>query len=390
MRRPLALSLLLFLAACEELKPVVLRPADASVKADALPTGPDTWRPTSMTGAPAPRRGATAVWTGSEMIVWGGVSALLLSSGGRYDPAADAWRPMAVEGAPAGRVQHAAAWTGSEMIVWGGMLGFFPLATGGRYDPATDTWRATATTGAPTARADHTAVWTGSEVLVWGGQGTDAQPIGGRYEPVGDRWSAMSQVGQPMPRKRGQAGVWTGSELVVWGGGDMPPLPRDGGRYKPTTDTWSAMPVDPGGFAQAAPEGRLDAAAVWTGSELVVWGGASGTAVFAVGGRYEVARDRWLAPPATADAPSPRRGAVAAFTMAEMIVWGGAGDPQKISVLGDGARFDPAVNAWRAMARTGAPAARVEHVAVWTGSELVVWGGRDAEAALATGARYRP
>ena len=32
----------------------------------------DTWTPTSTTNAPGARSNHTAVWTGSEMIVWGG------------------------------------------------------------------------------------------------------------------------------------------------------------------------------------------------------------------------------------------------------------------------------------------------------------------------------
>src|SRR2546425_6328497 len=43
----------------------------------ALPSGgctDDTWTPTSVTNAPDARRWHTAVWTGSEMIVWGGIS----------------------------------------------------------------------------------------------------------------------------------------------------------------------------------------------------------------------------------------------------------------------------------------------------------------------------
>ena len=38
---------------------------------------------------------------------------------------------------------HTAVWTGSEMIVWGGYYASYPyrLNTGGRYDPATDNWR---------------------------------------------------------------------------------------------------------------------------------------------------------------------------------------------------------------------------------------------------------
>ena len=57
----------------------------------------------------------------------------------------------ATPGAPDGRQNHTAVWTGSEMIVWGGFPGYGPcLNTGGRYNPATDTWTATSALGAPT------------------------------------------------------------------------------------------------------------------------------------------------------------------------------------------------------------------------------------------------
>jgi len=80
----------------------------------------------------------------------------------------DTW--TATAGPPDGRYGHTAIWTGSEMIVWGGTHGnvsFFN--TGGRYNPSTDTWTPTSASNAPTARAYHTAVWTGSEMIVWGG-----------------------------------------------------------------------------------------------------------------------------------------------------------------------------------------------------------------------------
>ena len=66
---------------------------------------------------------------------------------------------------------HTAVWTGSEMIVWGGLTTAAALNTGGRYDPATDSWTATSTTNAPEARYYHTAVWTGTGMIVWGGDG---------------------------------------------------------------------------------------------------------------------------------------------------------------------------------------------------------------------------
>ena len=56
-----------------------------------------------------------------------------------------------------------------------------------------------------------------------------------------------------------------------------------------------------------------------------------------------------------------------------MIVWGGYGNGS--SYLNDGGRYNPAGNSWTATSTTGAPAAAREHTAVWTGSEMIVWGG---------------
>ena len=70
----------------------------------------------------------------------------------------DMWTPTSLTNAPAGRTFHTAVWTGSEMIVWGGvdMSGYFN--TGGRYNPSTDSWTATSTANAPAGREIHTAV----------------------------------------------------------------------------------------------------------------------------------------------------------------------------------------------------------------------------------------
>ena len=75
--------------------------------------------------------------------------------------------------APAARSQHTAIWTGTEMIVWGGS-GNGPSNDGGRYNPTGDSWTGVSTTGAPFARELHTAVWTGSEMIIWGGSGINS------------------------------------------------------------------------------------------------------------------------------------------------------------------------------------------------------------------------
>src|SRR5947199_128893 len=81
----------------------------------------------------------------------------------------DTWTPTSTTNAPAARESHVAVWTGSEMITWGGWA-TNPLNTGGRYNPSTDTWAATSTANAPSARYNHTGVWAGSEMILWGGQ----------------------------------------------------------------------------------------------------------------------------------------------------------------------------------------------------------------------------
>ena len=98
---------------------------------------------------------------------------MVQNTGGRYDPATDSWTATSTSNAPSERSEHTAVWTGSEMIVWGGGRAYFHniFNTGGRYNPGTNSWTATSTTNAPSARYGHTAVWTGSEMIVWGGLG---------------------------------------------------------------------------------------------------------------------------------------------------------------------------------------------------------------------------
>src|SRR5215472_864999 len=176
---------------------------------------------TSTTNAPEGRIGAGAVWTGSEMIVWGGVdqSVVGLDTGGIYNPSTDSWTPTPTN-APIGAFDHTAVWTGTEMIVWGGIHTNLGMNTGGRYNLSINIWTPTSTNNAPQARSDHTAVWTGSEMIIWGGE-INISPFftntGGRYNPSTDSWTATSTTNAPEGRYFLTA-VWTGSEMIVWGG----------------------------------------------------------------------------------------------------------------------------------------------------------------------------
>jgi N-acetylneuraminic acid mutarotase len=341
----------------------------------------DRWTATSLTNAPAARRWHTAVWTGSEMIVWGGIGSngSNLNTGGSYNPSTDSWTATSTSNAPAGRNRHTAVWTGSAMIVWGGYVpGTGDSNTGGRYSPGTDSWTPTNTTNAPDAREVPTAVWTGSEMIVWGGSGNSARlNTGGRYDPSADSWTATSLTNAPAARY-GHTAVWTGSEMIVWGGhGDSGYL-NIGGRYNPSTDSWTATSI------VGAPDGRQNHMAVWTGSEMIAWGGDDFSDYFDTGGTYDPSTDSWTAT-STTGVPAARVAHTAVWTGSEMIVWGGYDGS---AWLNTGSRYNPSTDSWTATSLTNAPGARGVHTAVWIGSEMIVWGGSGSSGYLNTGGRY--
>jgi hypothetical protein len=356
----------------------------------------DAWTLASTLNAPAGRRFHTAVWTGTEMIVWGGENSQgrFFSSGGRYRPDTDSWAPTSTMNIPAGRYGHTAVWTGAEMIVWGG-FGGAQFNTGGRYDPASDTWTPTSTgANVPSARSGHSGVWTGTEMIVWGGSTDGSGPTvylntGGRYNPAAESWTPTS-TGANVPTGRLTPAVWTGTEMIVWGGFSSGPgsgYLSTGGRYDPSTDTWVAT-----SNGTNLPAARSGHSAVWTGSEVIVWGGyyyASGDHYENTGGRYSPSTDSWSATSLGANVPPGRSGQTAVWTGTEMIVWGGAANGTNVNT---GGRYNPPTDGWLATS-TGAnvPTARSQNAALWTGTEMLIWGGRSLFGnRVNTGGRYNP
>src|SRR6266853_5508 len=280
---------------------------------DIPPCTDDTWTATNLTNAPFARYYHTAVWTGNEMIVWGGYNGqTALNTGGRYNPATNSWISTALSALVRGN--HTAVWTGSEMIVWGGTDPVHYLNTGERFNPTTNTWTGTSIVNAPAGRYLGTAVWTGSEMIVWGGINTALLNTGGRYNPGTDSWTATNAINAPAARYYHTA-VWTGSEMIVWGGGGQTDYLNTGGRYDPSTDTWTATSIT------GAPVARWRHSAVWTGTKMIVWGGNSS---LNTGGRYTPGTDSWTAT-STFNVPDGRGYPTSFSTANEMIVWCGLG-----------------------------------------------------------------
>jgi hypothetical protein len=165
--------------------------------------------------APAPlgpRSRHVAVWTGREMLVWGGDG----SDAAAYDPASDTWRVLPPSPFPA-RVGTTAVWTGSEMLLWGCTVSCDDR--GAAFDPARNTWRTLAP--GPRARVGQVGVWTGRELVVWGGQPVNPyEPAGPgvAYDPAADRWRELAAG--PLDATNFGAAAWTGQEMIVFQPGD--------------------------------------------------------------------------------------------------------------------------------------------------------------------------
>jgi len=344
-----------------------------------VPAAAGFWTPISKTGAPLPRAFHATVWTGSRMIVWGGVefppggSWAYSATGGAYDPATDTWTPVSTTSAPSARSGPTAVWTGSRMIVWGGYDDNGSLASGGVYDPATDSWAPMSAVGAPTPRRDYLAIWTGSSMIVWGGDMLTSPFVsddGAAYDPASDTWTPLPPSGLSV---MSATAVWTGSKLILWGGQEPSPTfsygpPVRAGRiYDPSTREWTRM------SESGAPEARTGNLAVWTGSRLFVWGGRGAPPHdygLDTGASYDPATDTW-APLIGHFPPAGRIGASGFWTGTELIVWGAVASPGQI-----GGIWDAATASWLYIAEDDFPGGGGQGgSAVWTGSRLVVWGG---------------
>ncbi|MGZ4305226.1 MAG: hypothetical protein ACXVEW_06405 [Solirubrobacteraceae bacterium] len=311
--------------------------------------------------------GASTVWTGREMIVWGGVTrsargqAAPRSDGAAYNPATRKWRRIA--SAPSGVVGGggpAAAWTGRQMVVWASNSPDGPTG-GGLYDPRSNTWRRLAK-GPLGVREQYASVWTGSELLIFGGHGGDtfATPTAAALDPRTGAWRRLKALDSIIGLGTVNGALWNGREAFVSGILYRPHVvdraillafnPKSG---KLRQIDLSKAPVTPRQRRQLDPVGM-------SGSELVFWaGGPSSSPVV----RYNPTSDRW------------KRAAAAPCRPYRQIAWAGA----RLIVACATDRlesYNPRTNSWNAMKPGPSPLnSRTSSEIAWTGSDLIVWSG---------------
>jgi N-acetylneuraminic acid mutarotase len=299
----------------------------------------DVWKAVGpAAGAPSPRVLAAAVATGASIVVWGGgpsSGAAALGDGRRYDLATGTWAALSEVQAPAGRRSPVAVWTGSRVLVWGGVAGGSPVAGGGLYDPASDTWTAVSSSGAPSARSGVAAAWSGKELYLFGGRpgGAGETDAGFAYDPQKDEWRSLPAAGAPSPRFDAFA-VWVKGMLLVWGGESSGGALDDGARYDPISDAWA-----PVGSSNALSKRSQRAGwSGWTGATAargVLFGGVDGTNVKTDGRLFDPIAGAWEV---TGSAAKKYQGGAGVWTGAELVLWSGR---DGATLLASGQRYKP-------------------------------------------------
>jgi N-acetylneuraminic acid mutarotase len=266
------------------------------------------------------------------------------------------------------------------MVVWGGAWragnASIWLDDGAAYDPAGDRWRRLA--ASPLApRSDAVIAWSGKEVVIWGGQKQgsldgfgDEFDDGALYDPVKDTWKPMAAW--PLAPRFGARAVWTGTRLVVWGGasaeaGEDPPPLADGAAYDPGSNRWTKL-------APALLSGRIaPLGAARAGAALLSWGlgpveGDKRTPA-ADSALYDPAHNRWSP---IAGVPVPAKGTWCLDAPGCVGVDAGA----RVVFAGQGLAWDPTANRWSAIAAGPFADPFLEGKApAWTGSRVMLWGG---------------
>lgn len=136
-----------------------------------------SWHRIQDSGAPTPRSGHKAIWTGSEMFVYSGSptgrnkrDSLLHASAGLYNLKTNSWdsftSQIGVE-----RTGHTMVWSGSEALIMGGKSRYLGSYYSDviAFNPETKSWRSISGKKAPAARWQHSAVWTGEAMVIFGG-----------------------------------------------------------------------------------------------------------------------------------------------------------------------------------------------------------------------------
>ena len=298
-----------------------------------------------------------------------------LADGAAYDPAADAWRKIATSPLAA-RTGTASAWTGKEVLVWGGTSAPPRVRRRRRLQPC-DRHVAHAAAVAPLVRAGPRACGPARSSSC-GAAATSSTPstsptappmtrpptAGGRSPPI------------PLPARDRVDMAWTGKEVVVWGGGTSNEAFGDGAAYDPAADRWRPMAKSP--LAPPVRRGQLDRQGARDLGRRGLGPGLRRRRGVRPGHRHVAAAARGAH-------QRPDRHGPGVDGQGGADLGRHAGAPTTTSSP-TAPPTTPPTDRWR---RIPTWTGRLVGADVWTGKEMVVWGGTSRPAAPAAPSRSR-
>jgi hypothetical protein len=381
--------------------PVARPKIRTTTQAPPIPIRPLThghWR--TLPAAPIDgRTGAAGVWTGTEMIVWGGGNTVnaRLADGASYNPRARTWRVLPPSPLSA-RADPAYAWTGDALFVWGGS----GKTDGALYDPQSRIW--SRLPAAPVAQYEYAiAIALGDKVvLLTTPKGEHVETVhADEYDPATNEWSQLPDLDLPADHELFYpVALAAGSRLLFWS------MWSHSIRASPTSGTIKsgvdAYVLDMGGRAwrpaPLSPEHGSDVGTpLWTGSRVLLLdqqrycGACSGPGqLYFKGSAVDPTTGR-----RTAISQGPRSAIGSDFLWTGSVVLAvdngttvsGSSDDAR---PGDAALWDPQTNRWSRLPH--APFSSLGGVVVWTGRRVLIWGQllANRHPATVTGIEYVP
>lgn len=242
-----------------------------------------SWSVTSnVCGGLKGQRMAYGALLGSSAMIYGGVDKTGKAVGGPgclYDPGANAWTQPSSN--PAAVTAPGVDASASAFYAFGGTTN---VDTNALWVMQSGSWTTASSSGAPAARTGPFAAWDSSRLVIWGGTASGAAiASGARYA---SSWQGMTTTSAPSarsvsPRRAGwSAAIGATSSLHVGGVLANNNLAHDGGVYDSATDSWKTIP------SWLSTDDHEWGVAAWTGKELVVWGGLTGSKLVATGDRF--------------------------------------------------------------------------------------------------------
>ena len=279
------------------------------------------------------------LWTGTEMIVWGGrfegIPRPGLVDGAAYAPDSDEWRRLAAARLPEGTPTRA-VWADDQMIV------VSPEATLA-YDPEADTWTEVGPGQAPPTTPGR-MVWTGDAVCLWGAELACLDLASGEWirlpEPpfqVGhQQWARGLTLFEGDLLAVGTPGTCKGLSLALWEG-----------------ENWLTLPA-PDFRGQALADCVTPRQVVVVGDSILAWYDGFEAVALTAGSSEWVSMGQ----------PSLEgtEGASGAVVL---------GDRVLIPEYGEAALYDPAAGTW---SRVRLPGWGTDWEMIWTGEEVLMWG----------------